>query len=197
MRYRRGFEVEEVIHAAQSELPREQLKIFLLAIMAGLRRNEIDKLEWKAFRWNEGVIRIEATRHFQPKSEDSTGDVDVDTELLEIFRGFFAHTKGSFVIESSNAPRVGATYPHYRCQKEFEKLTAWLRTKGVAANTPLHTLRKRVPVAKYAQSMASTLQVTLCVMRTLHLRASITSTESRGQRWISGTCSRAGWIQRM
>ena len=142
MRYRRGFEVEEVIHAAQSELPREQLKIFLLAIMAGLRRNEIDKLEWKAFRWNEGVIRIEATRHFQPKSEDSTGDVDVDTELLEIFRGFFAHTKGSFVIESSNAPRIGATYSHYRCQKEFEKLTAWLRTKGVAANTPLHTLRK-------------------------------------------------------
>ena len=196
MRYRRGFEVEEVIHAAQSELPREQLKIFLLAIMAGLRRNEIDKLEWKAFRWNEGVIRIEATRHFQPKSEDSTGDVDVDTELLEIFRGFFAHTKGSFVIESSNAPRVGATYPHYRCQKEFEKLTAWLRTK-VWRRTHRFTRCGKSTVAKYAQSMASTLQVTLCVMRTLHLRASITSTESRGQRWISGTCSRAGWIQRM
>ena len=37
MRYRSSFDVEQVIKAAQSELPVEQLKIFLLAIMAGLR----------------------------------------------------------------------------------------------------------------------------------------------------------------
>jgi len=29
--------------------------------LAGLRRNEIDKLPWSAFRWDEGVIRIERT----------------------------------------------------------------------------------------------------------------------------------------
>ena len=142
MRYRSRFDVEQVIKAAQVDLPSEQMKIFLLAIMAGLRRNEIDKLEWSAFRWSEGVIRIEATHHFQPKSEDSIGDVDVDPELLEIFRGFQARAKGTFVIESSNAPRVAARYAHYRCQKEFEKLNAWLRAVGVVANTPLHTLRK-------------------------------------------------------
>ena len=90
MRYRSRFDVEQVIKAAQVDLPSEQMKIFLLAIMAGLRRNEIDKLEWSAFRWSEGVIRVEATHHFQPKSEDSIGDVDVDPELLEIFRGFQA-----------------------------------------------------------------------------------------------------------
>ena len=142
MRYRSSFDVEQVIQAAQSELSEEQLKIFLLAIMAGLRRNEIDKLEWSAFRWNEGTIRIEATRYFQPKSEDSTGDVEVDPELMEVFRGFKARAAGGFVIESSVAARPEATYPHYRCQREFEGLTKWLRARGVTGSQPLHTLRK-------------------------------------------------------
>lgn len=142
MRYRSGFDIEEVIQAAQGELPDGQMKMFLLAVMAGLRRNEIDKLEWAAFRWNEGVIRIEATRFFQPKSESSTGDVEVDPELMEVFRGFRANVKGDFVIESQNVARPNATYSHYRCEREFTALTKWLRAHGVTGNTPLHTLRK-------------------------------------------------------
>jgi integrase len=58
MRYQSSFDVESLIHAAQKELPQELFKIFLLAIMAGLRRNEIDKLEWQAFDWGKGVISI-------------------------------------------------------------------------------------------------------------------------------------------
>ena len=142
MRYRSGFDIEELIGTAQKELPPEQLKILLLAVMAGLRRNEIDKLEWPAFRWNEGVIRIEATRYFHPKSEDSLGDVEVDPELLAIFRGFHTRANKSFVIKSPVAPRPDAMYSHYRCQRHFEGLTAWLRAKGVKSNMPLHTLRK-------------------------------------------------------
>src|SRR5207253_186340 len=81
MRYRSGFDVEHLIGDAQKELPIEPLKILLLALMVGLRRNEIDKLEFPAFRWDEGIIRIEATRYFHPKSEDAIGDVEVDAEL--------------------------------------------------------------------------------------------------------------------
>lgn len=142
MKYRSGFSVEKLIEDAQTELPVEQLKILLLALMVGLRRNEIDKLEWPAFRWEEGIIRIEATRYFHPKSEDSVGDVEVDSELLEIFRGFHARANGDFVIESDVAPRPGATYSHYRCQRLFEALGKWLRDHDIAGNKPLHTLRK-------------------------------------------------------
>jgi hypothetical protein len=49
---------------------------------------------------------------------------------------------GSFVIESPNPPRPGASYEHYRCQTLIEKLLRWLRAKGVTTETPLHTLRK-------------------------------------------------------
>ena len=142
MRYRSGFDVEKLIKDAQKELPVEQLKILLLAVMAGLRRREMDLLPWAAFRWNERVIRIEATRYFHPKSEDSVGDVELDSELLKVFRGFHARARTDFVIDSEIAPRPEATYSHYRCQRDFEALTAWLREKGVPGKKPLHTLRK-------------------------------------------------------
>ena len=48
-----------------------------------------------------GLIRIEATEHFRPKTHDSEGDVMVDPELLEIFRGYHARAAGDFVIEAS------------------------------------------------------------------------------------------------
>jgi integrase len=145
MRYRSSFDVSELIKKARTELAAkkpEQFKILLLAVMAGLRRNEIDKLEWPAFRWNQGVIRIEATEWFHPKSEDSLGDVEVDSEFMELFRGCRAKAKTSFVIESPVKPRPDATFEHYRCQSHFEKLIAWLRAHGVKTKTPLHTLRK-------------------------------------------------------
>jgi hypothetical protein len=51
--YRSGFNVEILLECARAELASlkpEQFKIFLLGAMAGLRRNEIDKLPWTAFR---------------------------------------------------------------------------------------------------------------------------------------------------
>lgn len=141
-RYQSAFKVEDLIRAAQEKLPLEQFKIFLLALMAGLRRNEIDKLEWNAFNWDRNLISIRATEFFQPKSEDSTGDVEIDFEVMELFRGFKARASGTFVIECSVAPRPGASYSHYRCQRLFEKLGTWLRAHGVEGKRPLHTLRK-------------------------------------------------------
>jgi integrase len=142
MRYQSRFDVESLIRAAQKELPQEQFKVFLLAIMAGLRRNEIDKLEWQAFDWEKGVISIRATSHFAPKSEDSTGDVEGDPEVMELFRGYAARRTSDFVIESTVPARSQGTYSHYRCQKHFDGLIKWLRNHGVEVNRPLHALRK-------------------------------------------------------
>jgi hypothetical protein len=144
-RYRSTFDMVALLEDAREELAPakpEQYKIFLLGAMAGLRRNEIDKLPWSAFRWNEGVIRIEATESFRPKSHESEGDVLVDPELLEIFQGLYARRKGDFVIESDTAADPDALYDHYRCQRDIQNLIEWLRSKGVASKTPLHTLRK-------------------------------------------------------
>ena len=141
-RYRSGFDIAALMECARQELAPEQLKIFLLAAMAGLRRNEIDKLPWTAFHWNEGVIHITATRYFRPKSDASVGDVLVAPELMEIFRGYHTQAGGEFVIESDCEPDVNAPFEHYRCQTEFTELIGWLRAHGVTSRTPLHSLRK-------------------------------------------------------
>jgi hypothetical protein len=142
MRYHSTIDIETLISDAVRELPQEQLKIFLLATMAGLRRDEIDKLQWQAFRWNDCAIRIGTTLHFTPKTSDSTGDVPIDKELLALFRGWHAKATGSFVIEADAEPRTGTSYAHYRAQADFDALISWLRSKGVTAVKPLHELRK-------------------------------------------------------
>jgi integrase len=141
-RYQSAFNLKSLISVAEGELPLEQFKIFLLALMAGLRRNEIDKLEWDAFDWDRDQISIQTNQYFSPKSEDSTGDVEVDAEVMALFRGFHARATGSFVIECAIPPRQSASYSHYRCQKRFKSLANWLREHGVSGNRPLHTLRK-------------------------------------------------------
>ena len=146
-RYRSTFDLAELLENAREELATsrpEQYKIFLLGALAGLRRNEIDVLPWTAFRSNEGVIRIETTEFYRPKSHNSEGDVRVDPELLEIFQGYYARRKSDFVIESDSPPLpFDAPYGVYRCQNHMRALIGWLRSKGVNSKTPLHTLRKQ------------------------------------------------------
>jgi integrase len=102
-----------------------------------------DLLPWSAFRWDEGVIRIEHTKHFTPKTLDSSADIAVDPKLMTLFRGYAARNpKAEFVVESDRSPRAGVLYNHYRCEPVFQQLTEWLRAHGVTSAKPLHELRK-------------------------------------------------------
>ena len=147
-RYRSTFDIIALVESAKEELATakpELFKIFLLGAMAGLRRHEIDLLQWRAFLFDEGAIRIETTEHFRPKSSASEGDIHIDGELLDVFRGFRARAKSDsdFVIESGgDVAAVAGSYDRYRCHREFVALCKWLRSYGVISSKPLHTLRK-------------------------------------------------------
>jgi integrase len=154
MRYRSGFDVLALLQTAREELATTEpdvFKAFLLATTCGLRRGEIDTLEWSAFRWDAGLLRIEATQHFHPKSEYSLGDIDLEPEIMAIFRGY--HAKGGgcgsgFVIELPKRTRIytkrrrSRPINTYRCQMHFERLAQWLQNHGVTDRKPLHALRK-------------------------------------------------------
>jgi integrase len=149
-RYRSSINPAELTRAAQRELSETDPPVFLaflLALGAGLRRIEIDRLEWAAFRFEDNVIRIEPTRYFEPKTEHSIGDVQVDPELMAVFRGRAALARSSFVIEaggSADLPLTGSSrFPDdYRAKAVFERLSRWLRAHGVKAQKPIHELRK-------------------------------------------------------
>ena len=150
MRYQSRVDLDRLIATALHgddgrqilKLPVEQLKAFLLAGLVGLRRNEIDKLEWSCFLWNDNLIRLQTTDHFQPKTEESLADVDVDVELMELFKELCQNAQSTFVVESPVKPRSNASYAHYRCDAVFARLTKWLKNEGVPGITPIHTLRK-------------------------------------------------------
>ena len=135
----------ELISAARKELANthpESFKILCLALFAGLRRREIDLLEWTSFQWESGELRLQPTQYFSPKSEDSIGTIPLESELVALFRGYHAKSRGSFVIESKHRPRNNTTFSYYRCEQHCEFLTNWLRKHGVISLKPLHTLRK-------------------------------------------------------
>jgi integrase len=146
MRYNSKVDPAVLIQKAQEELSLtdpEAFKVLLLAIGAGLRRGEIDKLLWRQIDLNTGVIRIEATEAGALKSEDSAGNVEVDETFCSIFRGFLARASGPFMIEAA-AREAGEKEwgQQYRCDAVFNRLNAWLRANGMDVAKPLHTLRK-------------------------------------------------------
>jgi integrase len=123
----------------------EQFKILLLALGAGLRRDEIDKLEWKRVLWSKNTILVETTEHGATKTDASEGEVDVDPGLLAMLKAYRPKPdEGSaFVIESDVAPRPQSVrHHHYRCNRHFRELVKWLHGKGIRARNALHSLRK-------------------------------------------------------
>ena len=128
----------------QERLKHEAFKVLVLALGAGLRRGEIDRLLWRQVDLKAGVIRIEATEVGDLKTEDSSGEVAVDGTLSGLLQGFRARATSQYVIEGMEEGAASSrTWGHaYRCTPVFDFLTAWLRKQGVEGNKPLHTLRK-------------------------------------------------------
>lgn len=164
-RYRSKVNPTALLVAAKAELAPaqpEQYKVFLLALGAGLRRDEIDTLTWKQIDWQRNVIQVETSVHTSAKSEASEGEVDVDPALVATLKGYMGPGCGEFVITSPVLPRPqsGASY-HYRCNRIFDGLIGWLRGKGVESRFPLHTLRKEFGslIAAQAGIFAASLQL--------------------------------------
>lgn len=147
MHYSSKIDLGELMQAATSGLQGadpDAFKAFLLALGAGLRRGEIDKLLWRQVDFNAGVIHIEATEAGDLKSSDSTGDVPIDETIVGLLRGFRATAKGRFVLDGSCEGETESRPwgNRYRCDDVFLRLNTWLRGHGVDTLKPLHTLRK-------------------------------------------------------
>ena len=121
----------------------EVFKILLLAIGAGLRRGEIDRLLWRQINLDSGEIHIEVTEAGSLKSADSTAKVAIDETLCGLLRGYKANATSQFVIDGGSGEGGSRAWgQRYRCQVAFDCLLGWLRQNGVEDRRALHTLRK-------------------------------------------------------
>ena len=145
MKYNSTIRPELLVASARCELRADHAdsyKAFVLGLFCGLRRSEIDSLEWSAFDWHHGTVTIANTAVLSVKTDGSEGVVEVDAEVLDELRQFMAGSLSSFVLESHLPARPGLDRQYYRCDHHFQHLTDWLRSKGIEGNKPLHTLRK-------------------------------------------------------
>ena len=120
-------------------------RVMLLSLVCGLRCSEIDNLLWRSFDFGRKMLILETTEFKELKSEESASGIDLNADILGIFRGYRAkNPKAVFVIESPNKPRSEAMSRSYRCEATFKRVRTWLRAQGVKAANPIHTMRKEI-----------------------------------------------------
>ncbi|MDF1659996.1 MAG: tyrosine-type recombinase/integrase [Verrucomicrobiales bacterium] len=146
MRYHSKIDAHGILTDARKELEKdqpEQYKAFLLALVCGLRRGEIDHLLWESFDFDRKILHIQNTRYHELKTEDSAGEIDLSGEVNGAFKALHKRATGKFVIESDHEPhRADSGTRYYRCNLVFKKLGDWLRAKGGDKKRPIHELRK-------------------------------------------------------
>jgi len=156
-----GMEVAQKVHSYKSRIDASQLvkkalielaanpeklehfKILMLGLLCGLRKAEIDTLQWRQVDLEKGTVTIETTEFFQPKSHESEATIAIDDELRLMMKEWKAAASGVFVIESPKKQTYGKhSYAYYRAAIHFTRLAAWLKAQGVDGRKPIHQLRK-------------------------------------------------------
>lgn len=135
-----------------SEKDPDSWKVILLALGAGLRRAEIDGLTVSQINFRNWKIRVTIHKHFDAKTDESIGTVDVDASLLEELKEHLDLSK-QFVVDPDTPGANGPRAPgYYRCDETFIRVIKWLRDNGVPGDRPIHVLRKEFGSIINAQS---------------------------------------------
>lgn len=118
----------------------EAFKVLILGLCAGFRRGEIDTLQWSQVDFENNCIWAETTDVHQLKA-DSHGEVPVDPHITALLREWKKESNTPFVLNGGE-PRPDAKKTVYRAERFHKEIIAWLRTKGITSNRPIHSLRK-------------------------------------------------------
>lgn len=161
-KYSSKFDIPHILGAARARFRRGVAEengdaaaawmIFVLALYAGLRGNEIDKLMWTQVNLEGRVISIHTTHCFTAKTTSSNAEVPIEAEVAEELRWYRNQFDGKpeFVICPGTPVPTDTTGPERRrLNAPFTLLCDWMRNyeaNGVKplADTqkPIHELRK-------------------------------------------------------
>ncbi|MEO5913777.1 MAG: site-specific integrase [Luteolibacter sp.] len=123
----------------------EQWKILYLALVGGLRYNEIDKLRIQDISTATGKISVRTHEDFRPKTTESEGDVLVGATACKVIKTMLEHADGPWFLREQRSK----TNKSYRAGQHHDNLVKWLRNyeeRGfrpfAEIPKPVHELRK-------------------------------------------------------
>src|SRR6201987_4563575 len=128
-----GVDANKLLEQAVAELADTDVEVFktvVLALTLGLRRNQIDKVEYSMFNLDQGTLSVDNSEHLHAKSERSRGVVELEPALIPIIYSWQAKATGTFVLESQVKPKPESKYQHYRAAETFARATRWAKVQG-------------------------------------------------------------------
>ena len=160
--YQTSIEAGELLERADAELKGKHRNAYLalcLALYCGLRRSEIDNLQWKDISFHKGTLTITRTIQNSTKTTSSIARMRMPEELQSILKTVIKEKDGAYVIESDrNEFKRSKKYSYYRAAPDYTFLCAWLRDQGVKETRSLHSLRKEfgsIMAAEYDINVAA------------------------------------------
>lgn len=141
--YHSTIDASELIRKAFVELHGEDLVIFVLAIGGGLRRKEIDNLEWSRVNMANRTITVMKPRNGRLKTGSSCGVVLLEKRFMDVLEQHARRGRNGYVLCPDRPAQPRTKIRSYRCKKELNRVLGWLRQNGVTeTDKPLHAMRK-------------------------------------------------------
>jgi hypothetical protein len=157
-RYFSRFSAKELLFRAEKDLKgshHDQFAVIVLALLQGLRANEIDKIIWSQINLEEETLSVMQTKYFNPKTRSSCKTIPLNDYVADVLR--WLKSKGSygeekFVVAPELGIKKGGLSREKRCGKVFDGVIQWLRDFGIGDQKPIHTLRKECGSMIYRQT---------------------------------------------
>jgi integrase len=157
-RYFSKINAEELLRRAECELKESkpsQYAAIMLALLQGLRVNEIDKLRWSQIDWRNKTLTILKTKYIKPKTNNSCAIIPLNDHVFDALSKLWSNIdprEDDFVIEPEFVFKDGRLNRWRRCKALIDEVNAWLRNFGIGEQKPLHTLRKECGSMVYRQT---------------------------------------------
>ena len=117
----------------------------LLALGAGLRRNECDKARWSWLKFDgkgDCFIQIGEESDFKPKG-GTLRLIKIPREMHDALVRTRTDLFSPYVLGGQESPKKTASGEGYRRPETFRAVNQWLRNRGVVGKNPLHRMRKQ------------------------------------------------------
>ena len=140
-RYRSDVDAGALVRDAKDQLSVDGYKTIILMLQFGLRRAEVDRLQWQHVDLVTGQLSVEGTEAGATKTGASARALDVSPGMIAVLAEWKEGAIGDYVVAPLAALRP-KRWSSYRADGAFEEVLRWLRGRGWDSVQPLHQLRK-------------------------------------------------------